>query len=80
MVKRKSANGGCLGGKRRRRTWNSAKRVGELKASCDPTVSEWGNPHSDVYVLMSKVVNTGELWELKHLSTGRRRDQTRFSE
>lgn len=33
MVKKRSANGGCLGSKRRWRTWNSAKSFGELKTS-----------------------------------------------
>ena len=33
MVKKKSANGGCLGSIRRRRTWNSAKSYDELKTS-----------------------------------------------
>jgi hypothetical protein len=44
MVKKRSANGGCLGSKRRRRTWNSAKSFGELKTSVEPEMSEWGNP------------------------------------
>lgn len=44
MVKKRSANGGCLGSKRRRRTWNSAKSFGELKTSVEPEISEWGNP------------------------------------
>ena len=44
MVKKISANGGCLGSKRRRRTWYSAKSPGELETSVEPGVSEWGNP------------------------------------
>ena len=44
MVKRISAHGGCLGGQRRRRTWQPAKRAGELATSIDPVISEWGNP------------------------------------
>lgn len=44
MVKKKSAYGGCLGSKRRGRTWYSAKSDGELKASIEPSMSEWGNP------------------------------------
>ena len=44
MVKKRSANGGCLGSKRRGRTWYSAKSSGELKTSVDPEMSEWGNP------------------------------------
>jgi len=30
----------------RRRTWRPTKRDGELEASIDPSVSEWGNPPS----------------------------------
>jgi hypothetical protein len=43
-VKRESAQGGCLGTSRRRRTWQAAKSLGELQASVDPGMSEWGNP------------------------------------
>ena len=47
-VKRSSvevrAFGGCLGAKRRRRTWHAAKSCGEGRAPVDPQVSEWGNP------------------------------------
>ena len=43
-VKRESAQGGCLGMSRRRRTWQAAKSLGELQTSVDPGVSEWGNP------------------------------------
>jgi len=25
-------------------TWPAAKSLGELQASCDPGISEWGNP------------------------------------
>src|SRR5713101_8302310 len=44
MVKLLRAYGGCLGARRRRRTWQAAKSLGELQASFDPGVSEWGNP------------------------------------
>ena len=44
LVKRESAQGGCLGTSRRRRTWQAAKSLGELQASEDPGMSEWGNP------------------------------------
>ena len=43
-VKRGSAHGGCLGTDRRGRTWQAAKSLGELHASTDPGMSEWGNP------------------------------------
>lgn len=42
--KEEKANGGCLGVKSRRRTWHTAKSVGELYAGEEPTISEWGNP------------------------------------
>ena len=38
------AYGGCQGNRRRRRTWPAAKSHGELQASEDPWISEWGNP------------------------------------
>jgi len=38
------AFGGCLGTKRRRRTWHSAISCGEVRATFDPRISEWGNP------------------------------------
>jgi hypothetical protein len=44
MVKLIRANGGYLGTQRRRRTQLPAIRHGELEASDDPWVSEWGNP------------------------------------
>jgi hypothetical protein len=44
MVKKLSAHGGCLGSKRRRKTWQPAKSPGELATSIDPRISEWGNP------------------------------------
>ena len=44
MVKKRSANGGCLGSKRRRRTWDSAKSSNKLKTSVELEMSEWGNP------------------------------------
>ena len=37
------AHGGCLGVRRRRRTWSAAISLGELQASFDPGISEWGN-------------------------------------
>ena len=43
-VKIKRAYGGCLGARRRRRTRQAAIRHGELQASMDPWISEWGNP------------------------------------
>jgi len=47
MVKELSAQGECLGSKRRRKTWQPAKSPGELATSFDPRISEWGNPVSE---------------------------------
>lgn len=44
LVKLQRAYGGCLGAGGRRRTRSAAKRFGELQTSCDPEISEWGNP------------------------------------
>ncbi len=44
VVKRIRANGGYLGTQRRRRTWQPTKYSGELAASIEPEMSEWGNP------------------------------------
>ena len=38
------AYGGCLGAKCRRRTWDTAKSLGEPCTGDDPGMSEWGNP------------------------------------
>ncbi len=43
-VKFLEACSGCLGTDRRRKTRLPAISVGELEASFDPTISEWGNP------------------------------------
>ena len=44
MAKLLRADGGCLGIRRRRRTWKAAISFGELLTSFDPEDSEWGNP------------------------------------
>src|SRR5579872_732700 len=41
------AFGGCLGTRRRRRTWHAAQSHGEPRAGIDPWISEWGNPPSN---------------------------------
>jgi hypothetical protein len=46
VVKLQRANGGYLGTQRRRRTWRPTISSGELEASIDPEMSEWGNPVS----------------------------------
>ena len=43
-LSKRRASGGCLGARRRRRTWHAAKILGEPRAGVDPEVSEWGNP------------------------------------
>ena len=43
-TKRKMADGGCLGFRRRGRTRQAAKMREELQAGLDTRVSEWGNP------------------------------------
>jgi len=44
VVKIERADGGNLGTQRRRRTWRPTINSGELEASDEPEVSEWGNP------------------------------------
>ena len=44
QVKLVRAYGGCLGANSRRRTQQAAKSHGELQASIEPWISEWGNP------------------------------------
>ena len=44
MVKKRSANGGCLGSKRRRRTWNPAKSSGKLETSVIARDVRMGEP------------------------------------
>ncbi len=44
VVKLERADGGYLGTQRRRRTWRPTKSSGELEASNEPEISEWGNP------------------------------------
>ena len=47
VIKLQRAHGGCLGAKGRRRTQQAAKRFGEVQATYDPEISEWGNPACD---------------------------------
>ena len=54
----------------------TAKVVGELSKSCDPAVSEWGNPGR---VISSHLdLSRGKPGELKYLSTQRKRNRKRF--
>ena len=59
LVKRGSAQGGCLGTDRRGRTWQAAKSLGELQASVDPGVSEWGNPAGVILRHPEREANAG---------------------
>ena len=43
-VKLQRAYGGCLGDKRRRRTWEAAISSGKPLTGSDPEISEWDNP------------------------------------
>ena len=56
MVKKRSANGGCLGSKRRRRTWNPAKSSDKLETSVKSEMSEWGNPAVETRSLISEYI------------------------
>ena len=56
MVKKLSAHGGCLGSKRRRKTWQPAKSPGELATSFDPRISEWGNPAREIVSSMTEYI------------------------
>ena len=49
----KRAFGGCLGSKRRWKTWYSAISHGELRISFDPWISEWGNPPDTLLLLFT---------------------------
>ena len=56
MVKLLRADGGCLGTRRRRRTWKTAISFGELLTGFDPEISEWGNPAE--FKLCHSLLNT----------------------
>lgn len=58
MVKKLSAHGGCLGSKRRRKTWQPAKSPGELATSIDPRISEWGNPVGEILSSSTEYIGT----------------------
>lgn len=79
MVKKLSAQGECLGSKRRRKTWQPAKSPGELATSDEPRISEWGNPIEAILLRWTEYIGpSSEPRELKHLSTWRKRNQPRF--
>ena len=56
------------------------KLGGAGKQALYPEISEWGNPPSVSWVSCTEYIGVGgEPGELKHLSTRRNRNQTRFS-
>ena len=55
----------------------ATKVVGELPYSCDPAVSEWGNP-PDGSIGEPRASVSGERLELKHLSRGWKRNHRDF--
>lgn len=46
VVKLLRVHGGCLGVKRRWRTWLAAISPGQVQTTVNPGISEWGNPLS----------------------------------
>ena len=56
MVKEISAHGGCLGSKRRRKTWQPAKSLGESATDFDPGISEWGNPIVEILLSWTEYI------------------------
>jgi len=50
--------GGCLGVRRRRRTWAAAKSLGEPLTGIDPGISEWGNLSNNW--LLNKIDSSGQ--------------------
>ena len=55
------------------------KASGRRQQSCDPVMSEWGNPPNLSWVSQHEyIVLRGERGEVKHLSTLRKRNQLRF--
>ena len=59
----------------RRRTWQAAKRLGEMHAIFDPSISEYENGLSEEDSIQLLFAAEGPRRELKHLSTGRKRKQ-----
>ena len=68
------AHGGCLGIRRRRRTWRTAICDGELYASARAVDFRMGQPSGPT----THCCNQRERGEVKHLSTRRKRNQPRF--
>ncbi len=68
----------AYGVKGRRRTWLAARSGGELLASVEPPMSEWGNPARVMPGDSPREEGQRPVGELKHLSTRRKRHQPRF--
>ena len=66
-----SAFSGCLGTKRRWRTWYTAISPGELWINFDPGISEWGNPPFTAFYIEYIDIKS-KPGELKHLSSQRK--------
>ena len=56
-VKLIRAQGGCLGTKSRRKTWQAAISCGKEQISNDPQISEWGNPAEKTSVIHTPIHN-----------------------
>jgi len=60
--------------------WYTAISFGELYASFDPKISEWGNLTLRVLLYTEYIGIKSEPGELKHLSNQRKRNQLRLRE
>jgi len=75
MVKLQRVCGGCLGAKRRRRTWGSCEKLGRAATKRGPRDLLTGKPgegHASSS-LTESIGEGGRPGELKHLSTPRKR-------
>ena len=78
MTKRICAQGGCLGGRRRRRTGKSAISLGELIISFDPGISEWENP--TVFIQLSITEYIGNLKRTQGTETSKYLEEKKSTE
>ena len=60
MVKLLRAYGGCLGTSRRWRTWKAAISDGKKHSFDEPSISEWGNPITAVWIHRTVRANSGK--------------------
>ena len=54
---------------------NLRKASGRRFVACDPEISEWGNPICLEQIIRRVTSARSEPWEVKHLSTRRKREQ-----